>query len=657
MKNTREFKDNRYASMTIDTIRVLSCEMITEAKSGHPGIALGAAPIMYSLFKDHLVANPDNAYLGRDRFVLSAGHGSALLYATMHLAGYKSLTLNDLKNFRKINSKTAGHPETHLVDGIDASTGPLGQGVGIAVGMAIAETKLNSYFKKYKLFNNYTYCLFGDGCFQEGISYEAFTTAAKLKLNKLIFIYDSNDVQLEGMVTDSTVVDNQKYFESLGLNYIKVTNGNDYQAISLAIDKAKESTNKPTVIEVKTKIGYGSVHEDSFKAHGSALNEEQITQLKEKLNYRNEKFEISKNAYSEFDSFKKRGIKANKIFDEKVQKIKTDDKERYKVLNNILKREISIDKKLFDKQYKEVDSTRNISGYVMDKICSTNPLMTLISPDISSSTKIAYPKGKIYSSENRLGMNLNLGVREFLMGAIINGISSTGLKAIGSTFLPFSDYCKSAIRLSSISKNPSVFVFSHDSIAVGEDGPTHQAIEQLWGLRLIPNHVVLRPCNYEETIKAFEIALSSHDTSYSIITSRQEFKLPESNGIKTSKGAYLIKEVNGNKVNIIATGAEVSVALEAADILEKEYKLKTNVISMPSVELFNKQSSAYKEEVLGSKPTASLEYGSTLPWNKFADLTIGIDRYGLSGPFKDIQKKFKLTPKDVAEKVVEFMKY
>lgn len=654
--NKKEYKESRFANLAVDTIRVLSCEMITEAKSGHPGIALGAAPIMYALFKDHLVADPKKKFLNRDRFVLSAGHGSALLYATMHLAGYSGLDINALKNFRQLNSVTAGHPETDLVDGIDASTGPLGQGIGVAVGMAIAETKMNQYFKKYKLVDYHTYCLFGDGCFEEGISFEAFSIAAKLKLNKLIFLYDSNDVQLEGRVSDSTAIDTKKYFESIGLNYIKVTNGNDIGAISNAISLAKESKDKPTVIEIKTKIGYGSVHEDSPKAHGSALSEEQIKLLKDKLQYHNDKFEVSKNAYAEFEGFAKKGEKARLSFEEKIVKIKSENKEKYQVLENILNGELTIDKKFFDKDYaKEKDSTRNISFHVIKKIVENNPLITLISPDISSSTKITYPEGGIYSVDNRIGINLNIGVREFAMGAIINGIASTGLKAIGSTFLPFSDYCKSAIRLASISKSPSVFVFSHDSIAVGEDGPTHQAVEQLWGLRLIPNHVVIRPCNYDETIKAFELALTSSETTFSIITSRQEFQLPKTNNGKLSRGAYVVHGEKGNDANIIATGSEVSLALSVSKILLEKYNIKASVISMPSVELFNKQIDAYKTSVINDKPTISIEFGSSLPWSRYAQLNIGINRYGISAPYEAIVKKFKLTADDIAEKIANFV--
>lgn len=344
-KNNSSKYISRYTDLSVDTIRVLGTEMILNSNSGHPGIVLGAAPIMYSLFRNHFVNDINNPnFINRDRFVISAGHGSALLYATMHLAGYSSLSLEDLKNFRQINQKTAGHPENILVDGIDCTTGPLGQGVAIAVGMAIAETKLNEYFKKSKLINHYTYCLFGDGCLQEGISFEAFSIAARYKLNKLIFLYDSNNVQLDGNVSDSTVLETKKYFESLGLNYIKVTDGNDVEKISLAIEKAKESTDKPTVIEIKTIIGYGSVFANSNKAHGSPLNLDQINQLKEKLSYHNEAFEVSKNAYMDFEPLLKRGKKALEAFDKSKEKLNSD-KDKLEAYKKLINKDFDFNKK------------------------------------------------------------------------------------------------------------------------------------------------------------------------------------------------------------------------------------------------------------------------------------------------------------------------
>ncbi|WP_412032620.1 transketolase [Malacoplasma muris] len=648
---------SRYTELTVDTIRVLGVEMILNANSGHPGIVLGAAPIMYALFRNHFVNTGDNPnFLNRDRFVLSAGHGSALLYATLHLAGYNSITLDDLKNFRQIGQKTAGHPENILIPGVDCTTGPLGQGVALAVGMAIAETKLNNYFKKSRLINHYTYCLFGDGCLQEGISYEAFSIAAKYKLNKLIFLYDSNNIQLDGKVSDSTITDTKKYFESLGLNYIKVANGNDVASISVAIENAKKSTDKPTVIEIKTTIGYKSIYENSNKAHGQALNSEQIQQLKEKLSYHNDPFEISKNAYVDFEPFVKRGAKALELFNKSLEKLH-EDKEKYDFYNKLIIKDFYFDKKWFKtlSYEKELLATRNISGDVLNIIADNNPLLTIASADIAGSTKIWSKNSKLYDSENRLGININVGVREFAMAAINSGIClHSGLKAIGSTFLSFSDYNRAAIRLAAISHSPLISVFSHDSITVGEDGPTHQPIEQIWALRLIPNHILIRPCNLQETISAFDIALKSETTPVTIVTSRLEF-LQAKGHDRTTKGAYLLLNNKGYQLTLVASGSEVGVALEVAGILDSVHKIKVNVVSMPSYELFSKQSQVYKDLILGDKKVISIEYGVTTPWYKIAHYAIGINRFGYSGKSHDVVKKLKLSAEDIVNKIIDYL--
>lgn len=647
---------SRYTNLTVDTIRVLGVEMILNSKSGHPGIVLGAAPIMYSLFRNHFVSDPNNPeYINRDRFVMSAGHGSALLYTVMHLSGYNSLNLEDLKNFRQINQKTAGHPENILIPGIDCTTGPLGQGIAIAVGMAIAETKLNNYFKKYKLFSHYTYCLFGDGCLQEGVSYEALSIAARYKLNKLIFLFDSNNIQLDGKVIDSTITDYKKYFESLGLNYIKVTNGNDVESISNAIEKAKQSVDKPTVIEIKTIIGYGSVFENSCKSHGQALNYEQVQSLKEKLSYRNDPFEISRNVYSDFEPLKKRASKSLESFQKAKEKMLID-KEKNEELRKLLNKEFNFDKKWFSSiKYDGEVATRTISGDVINIVADNNPLLTLSSADIAGSTKIWSKNSKIYDVDNRLGINLNVGVREFAMAAINSGIAMhSGLKAIGSTFMAFSDYNKAAIRLAAISRSPLISVFSHDSITVGEDGPTHQPVEQLWSLRLIPNHIVFRPCNLQETVAAFDIAFKSDTTPVTIITSRLEF--PQYKGQdRTSRGGYVLINNKNYAASIIASGSEVHTAVEVAKMLDEKHKIKVNVISMPCYELFSKQSKSYKDLVLGNKKIISIEFGVTTPWYKIADLAIGINRFGVSGKPKDVIKKLKLSSEEIAEKIFNYI--
>ncbi|MEG2245700.1 MAG: transketolase [Malacoplasma sp.] len=646
---------SRFSDLSTDTIRILGVEAIAKANSGHPGIVLGAAPIMYALFRENIVTNPNNPnFLNRDRFVLSAGHGSALLYATMHLAGYK-ISLDDLKNFRNINSITAGHPENFLIDGIDATTGPLGQGVSLAVGMAIAETKLSSYFKKYKLFNHYTYCLFGDGCFQEGIFHESLSIAAKLKLNKLIFLYDSNNIQLDGKVSDSTEINTKKYFDALGVNYIKVENGNDSFAISEAIKLAKTSEDKPTVIEIKTIIGYKSIYENSNKAHGNALNDAQIKELKDNLSYHNDRFEVSKNAYIDFEPLIKRGQIAENNFNRALENLKKDS-QKFSIYTDLVNKSIELNEKDFlSINTPNLAATRNISGDIIQTIAKQNPLITLLSADISSSTKIWMKDSEAYSSTNRIGINLNAGVREFAMNGICAGITiHSGLKAMTSTFLSFADYNKAAIRLAAISKNPMISVYSHDSISVGEDGPTHQPIEQIWSLRLIPNHVLFRPCNFNETLEAFKYALASTDHPVTIITSRLEFDQINSKN-KGNKGGYVLQSNKSYDITLVATGSEIAVANRVSAILEKDYKVKSNIVSMPSVELFMKQSLVYRNHILGNKPVISIEFGSTYPWFKVVDFAIGINKFGYSGKFADVTKKMKLTDTDIAEKIINYL--
>lgn len=650
--NKKKTLNSQNYSIGVDTMRVLACEMVSLANSGHAGIALSAAPTIFALFKNHLVANPKQEFINRDRFVLSAGHGSALLYATMHLAGY-DVSIKDLMNFRKINSKTAGHPENTLIEGVDATTGPLGQGLGIALGMAIAETRLNAYFKKYNLINYYTYCLFGDGDLQEGISYEVFSLAAKLKLNKLIYLFDSNGVQLESSTNQTIKIDYKKYFESLGLNYIKVSDGNNVDAISAAIETAKKSEDKPTVIEIKSIIGYRTQYEGTYKAHG-ALNKEEVAELKSNLDYSNEPFEVAKNAYLEFEAFNKRGTKRYEDYLAKVAKLKEKEPKKFEVLNSIIEKEFLVDDKQILLNTLPKIATRDLANDVLNQIAVQNPLLLTISPDLSASTKITINKAKEYDEFNRLGPNLLIGVKEFTMGAIINGLSLVGIKAIGSTFLTFSDYVKPAIRLAALSKSPGIFVFSHDSIAVGEDGPTHQPIEQLWSLRLIPNVVLFRPANFVEMLDAFKFAFETKDKVVIIVTGRQSIT-NEKRPAKTKKGAYVYQKTKGSLVSLIATGSEVEIATETATVLDEKYGLKADVISMPSFELFKQQVQAYKNTLWENKKIlVSIEFGSTLPWKNFVHLAFGINHFGASGSHVDLMKKFKLQPSDIAAKINEY---
>lgn len=645
--------ETKYSELAVNTIRVLGVEAITKANSGHPGIVLSAAPIMYSLFRNHLNYNPkDPSFFNRDRFVLSAGHGSALLYATMLVAGYKSISMEDLQNFRKINSKTAGHPENKLLEGVEVSTGPLGQGVAMSVGLAIAEKKLANIFNKYsELINHYTYCLFGDGCMEEGIFYEAISIAGNLKLNKLIMLYDSNKVQLDGKVSDSTKTNIKKLFKSVGWNYIKVSNGNNVTSISKAIARAKKSS-KPTIIECQTIIGYGCRLQNTNKCHGAPLTPEQINELRTNLKYKIPPFTIHPSVISDFKIFETRGLEAHKQFNMNINIMESKDLNLYNELFSLIQNQykFSID---WYKNYKKPESaaTRSIFSDVLQPYFENNQTTLALSADLSSSTKVKYNKSLVITDNFFDAQNINVGVREFAMEAIANGIvAHGGCKAFGSTFMSFSDYCKPAIRLGAISNLSTVSVFSHDSIGVGEDGPTHQPIEQLQSLRSIPNHYLFRPANIEECLSTLFFINSKKDAPISVALSRGEFKQHEGSFSESIKGAYIIKKIDKPNINIIATGSEVDLAYCVAEKLAKK-KIKANIISAPCLELFDQQPDKYKEEILSNIPIVSIEYGSTSGWYKYADLPIGIDQFGKSGKPADVINYFRLDDKQICDKI------
>lgn len=646
--------------VAINTIRMLGVEAIARAKSGHPGIVLGAAPIMYELFFNHLNVSPTYLdYFNHDRFVLSAGHGSALLYATMLTAGFNNLTMDDLKQFRQINSKTPGHPENHMLHGVEVSTGPLGQGIAMAVGMAIAEEKLSFEFNKYnKLIDHYTYCLFGDGDLEEGISYEACSVAGRQKLNKLIMIYDSNGIQLDGKVIDSTKINVRKYFKSLGWNYIFVKNGNNYKRISYAIKKAKLSKFKPTIIECKTIIGFGSDVANTNSVHGAPLLSEQIAKLKINLNYDYEEFFIPTEVKNHAKSIIKRVDKKINKFNYGLQLLEREDIDLY---NNILK---LIQKNSFDFSIKWYDpekfparaSTRNICGDVIQQIAKSNQTLLISSADLTSSTKVVYKQSQSFTKSNRAGHNINLGVREFAMVAINNGIvAHGGCKAMGSTFLAFSDYCKAAIRLAAISQLPTINIFSHDSILVGEDGPTHQPIEQIWTLRCIPNHYVFRPTSTIDMIVAMERAINSVNKTITIITSRSDFDQINVDYDTAKLGGYEIVASSNHDITLYATGSEIEVAVNVSKILE-EQNLKVRVIAINSLELLNEQTEQYKNNIFDYKPKISIEFGTTTPWYKYVDFAIGVDVFGLSGKPNDVLSHLNLTNEKIASTINKWYK-
>lgn len=648
---------NSKSKISIDCLRALSLDQIANANSGHPGIALGAAPIFYTLFKYHLNVCPMTPdFFNRDRFIVSAGHASSLVYATMLCAGYKSLTINDLKNFRKINSKTPGHPEPHLLPGIEISSGPLGQGIAAAVGMAIAERKHANMFNVFgNLIDHYTYCFHGDGCLEEGVAYEAINLAGRLRLNKLILLYDSNKIQLDGKVSDSTSLKTKKFFESCGWNYIYIRNGNNVSKINAAISKAKRSS-KPTVIEINTTIGFGSPKEGSNTCHGSPFNTREVEKMKNKWGYTNKRFEVPESVNEDFTNvILKRADKLLNNFYKELRVLEFKDTKLYNQYIKMVNNEIEFDLEWFkDIKFKEFNSTREIVGELVNVLVKNISTLIVGSADVSSSTKIGTNSMNTFSFLNYSGQRINYGVREFAMASIVNGMTAHGsIKAIGSTFLSFSDYNKAAIRLAAIGQIPSINVYRHDSITVGEDGPTHQPVEQIASLRLIPNHYLFRPCNLYESLYALKFALHSKTAPVTIVTSRGAFKQYQTKGFEdVTKGAYVISNEPNKSyhLTLIATGSEVETAIEVQDLLARK-QIFARVVSAPCLELFDKQDKNYINKTLGNKPIVSIEYGVTATWYKYVDLAIGIDEFGRSGNANDIVKYYRLTPKDIVTKI------
>ena len=630
--------------LSIATIRSLCIDMINKAKSGHPGMALGAAPILFTLYTRHLVANPkDPEWINRDRFVLSGGHASSLLYSILHLGGY-ALSLDDIKNFRQLGSITPGHPEVGVTPGVDASTGPLGQGLGEAVGLAMAETMLQAIYPKGKnLIDHYTYCLCGDGCLEEGISQEVITFAGMQKLNKLIVFYDSNNVTLDGPLSLSDNEDVKGRFLAAGWNYLEIEDGNDIEAIDEAIKTAKKSKEKPTLIKVNTIIGYGSVNQGKNKTHGAPLGEEDGKHAKvEVYNFDHPDFFIPEEVRQYFaDTFVKRGLKAyeeyNKAF-EKYSLAHPEDAKRFIDFRNNdyggyipdAYPEFEVDK---------VIATRNSSGAALNQFTLALPNLFGGSADVASSVQTQIKGGEFYSPEHRDGRSICYGVRELAMTAIANGLLlHKGIRTYAGSFFVFCDYLKPAIRLACLQKLPMIYLFSHDSIAVGEDGPTHQPVEQLAMLRSLPNLNVIRPCDEKETYGAWQLALKSKETPTVLLLSRQGLPtLKESDPRQVEKGAYVVSDRKNPKFVIIATGSEVALALKAQAKLDAE-KIPVRVVSMPCTELFDQQNEKYRKSVLplGKDKTISLEMLSTFGWGKYADHNYGIDSFGASGKAADV---------------------
>ena len=650
---------------SVNAIKVLGVDAINKAKSGHPGVVMGAAPMAYSLFTKHLRVNPKKTdWINRDRFVLSAGHGSMLLYSLLHLSGFEDVSLEEVKNFRQWGSKTPGHPEFGHTKGIDATTGPLGQGISTAVGMALAERYLAAKYNKegYELFDHYTYVICGDGDIMEGVASEASSFAAVQKLNKLVVLYDSNDICLDGETKDAFSENVRARYEAYGWNTILVEDGSDIEAVNAAIEQAKKS-DKPTLIEVKTIIGAGSPNRQGTNGvHGAPLGDEETALFRKEIGWENEPFDIPADVYADF--------KAN-VADRgeseyaKWEKLYADYKAAYpelaKELEEVLSREDikRLSKESFSfKNVGEAQATRNSSQDAINSVAAVLPTFFGGSADLSHSNMTFIKGDNLQDDAHRTERNVQFGVREFAMATVLNGLMlHAGVRVFGGTFFVFSDYLKGALRLSALQNLPVTYVFTHDSIAVGEDGPTHEPIEHLASLRTIPNTYVFRPADATETQAAWYLSQKTNDRPTSIVLTRQNLPILENSSFENvAKGAYVVYETAADFDTIlIATGSEVALAIDVARELEKDGS-KVRVVSMPSVELFEEQSKEYKEELLplNIRRRVSLEMGNSALWYKYVGLdglAIGIDKFGASAPANKVIEEYGFTVEAVVEKI------
>lgn len=642
----------------VDQLRALGIDMISEANSGHPGIVLGAAPAIYTLYANHLNFDPKNPeFINRDRFVMSAGHGSALLYSTLYLAGY-DITLDDLKEFRKLGSKTPGHPEYGVTPGVDCTTGPLGQGFATAVGMAMAEAYLR---EKYKVIDHYTYVLCGDGDLMEGISYEAASIAGRLKLNKLIVLYDANQVCLDGNIKDTFDENVAMRFISQGWNVISVEDGNSYKLISKAIKEAKLRSDGPSLIEIKSTIGKYSMNEGTNKVHGSPLSKEDITSIKEKMQVRDIPFQISQQTIDEFQFIiNERCSNLSEKFEEKVNELPDEIREEFELFRSGDKK-IDFINYIYDAPEDDMESPRDTSKKILNGIVPTSPLMIGGAADTFGPNKTYIEGVGDFTSENFTGKNIYYGVREHAMGAITNGLSLSGFRPYCSTFLAFSDYLKPSLRMASLMNLPNIYIFTHDSISVGEDGPTHQPIEQLLGLRSLPNFDVFRPADANEVIGSYKTIFSKTSSPSVIALSRNKLPILEcTKANEVEKGGYIVSEPIDKPTGIIITsGEELHNVLEAVKNL-KQKGISLRVVSMPNLGRFLKQDEEYIEEILPVEiRKIVVEASSSMSWNKLifnSKYLITLDEFGASGNYKDVHKKYGFDAESLEEKIENLLK-
>lgn len=656
-------------NLCINAIRILSADAIEKSQSGHPGLPLGAAPMAFTLWSKMKHNGKNPSWENRDRFILSAGHGSMLEYSLLHLFGY-GITMDDIKNFRQVGSLTPGHPEYGHTKGVEITTGPLGQGICNSVGMAIAEAYLSEKFNRpnYNIVDHYSYAIVGDGCLMEGISGEASSLAGTLGLGKLIVLYDSNNISIEGNTDIAFREDVAKRYEAYGWQVIKVDDGNDTDKISEAIENAKLETSKPSMIIVKNQIGFGCpAKQGKASAHGEPLGAENVKALKENLNWQLEPaFYVPDEVYSNMEQYISKGIeeeeKWNKLFEEYKKEYPDLAEEYIKWFSGEVDKEALDSDEFWNFEDKPM-ATRNSSGTIINKLTKIIPNLIGGSADLAPSNK-TYMNGRgDFSAENRAGSNMHFGVREHAMAAISNGMyAHGGLKVFCATFFVFSDYMKGAMRLSSLMKLPVTYVLTHDSIGVGEDGPTHQPIEQLAALRSMPNMTVFRPADSKETAAGWYYALTNGTTPTSLVLTRQNLPSYKESGKEALKGAYIIKDSKKEipDMLLMASGSEVELVYKAADELLAK-GIDARVISIPSFELFDEQDEEYKEKVMPNsvRKRLAVEALSSFGWHKYIGLDgdiISLDTFGASGRADKLFEQYGFTVENVVNKAIELMK-
>ncbi|QKS71346.1 transketolase [Paenalkalicoccus suaedae] len=662
---------NAIDQQAISTIRTLSIDAIDKANSGHPGMPMGAAPMAYKLFADHMNHNPHNPeWFNRDRFILSAGHGSMLLYSLLHLHGY-DLSLDDLKNFRQWGSKTPGHPEFGHTPGVEATTGPLGQGVAMSVGFAMAERHLAATYNRedHDIIDHYTYSICGDGDLMEGVSAEAASLAGHLKLGKLVVLYDSNDISLDGDLHESFSESVEKRFEAYGWQVIRVEDGNDLDAINKAIADAK-TDDRPTLIEVKTVIGYGSPNRSGKSAsHGAPLGKEETLLTKEAYKWvYEEDFYVSDEVRAHYKELAEEGANKEQAWNQAFEAYKAAYPELAAQLETAIKGDLpeGYDSEVPVYEAGSSLASRASGGEVLNALAKQVPSVFGGSADLASSNKTNLKGEENFSRDNYAGRNIWFGVREFAMAAAGNGMAlHGGVKPYVATFFVFSDYLRPAMRLSALMGIPVTYVFTHDSIAVGEDGPTHEPVEQLAAIRAIPNMSVIRPADGNETAAAWKLALETKDQPTALVLTRQNLPTLETtaeNGYEGVKqGAYVVSAATQSEVDglLLASGSEVSLAVDAQQALEKE-GIHVSVVSMPSWDRFEKQSAAYKESVIPKNVKARLgiEVGATLGWHKYVGdegSVLGIDTFGASAPGEKIMEEYGFTVENVVSQFKQLL--